>query len=191
MLVADSRAMGRPRRSVLVVRQHLHTNTSKTMKHYKAPWSRSLIVVTSAVTLLLLGVTLGLTFYGRGVIPWAGALPLGILVCSIPFAIRGYTVTSDAILVHRLFWTTRLPLSGLESAKFEPEAMRGSIRTFGNGGLFSITGFFWNKALGAYRAFVTDQHQTVVLHYPGRTVVVSPSSPEEFVHDICVPSHAA
>jgi len=50
---------------------------------------------------------------------------------------------------------------------------------------------FCSSLLGAYRAFVTDQHQTVVLHYSGRTVVVSPSSPEEFVHDIGIPSHAA
>lgn len=154
------------------------------MKHYKAPWSTSLIIFTTAVTILLLGLTLGMAFCGRGLVPWVALLPLAILVCSIPFTIRGYTVRPDAILVHRLFWTTRLPLSGLESAKFEPEAMRGSIRTFGNGGLFSITGFFRNKALGAYRAFATNQHQTVVLHYPGRTVVVSPASPEEFVHDI-------
>jgi len=125
-----------------------------------------------------------MTFYGRGAVSWAGWLPLVILVGSAPFTIRGYTVTSDAILVHRLFWTTRLPFSGLESAKFEPEAMRGSIRTFGNGGLFSITGYYYNRALGAYRAFVTDQHRTVVLHYSRRTVVVSPSSPEEFVRDI-------
>ena len=160
------------------------------MKHYKAPWSTSLTVVTSIVTVLLLGITLGMAFFGRGIVPWVGLLPLAILICSVPFTIRGYTVTADAILVHRLFWTTRLPLSGLESAKFEPEAMRGSIRTFGNGGLFSITGFFRNKALGAYRAFVTDQHHTVVLHYSGRTVVVSPSSPEEFVHELPLPSHA-
>ena len=69
--------------------------------------------------------------------------------------------------------------------------MRWSTRTFGNGGLFSFTGFFRNKALGAYRAFVTDPHQTVVLHFPTRTVVVSPSAPEQFVHDIGVTNHAA
>src|SRR3954464_11996498 len=96
------------------------------------------------------------------------------------FTIRGYTVTPDALLVHRLFWTTRLPLAGLQSAQFEPNAMRWSIRTFGNGGLFSFTGWYRNKALGAYRAFVTDPHQTVVLHFPNRTVVVSPSVPAEF-----------
>lgn len=109
---------------------------------------------------------------------------MAIFVGSAVFAIRGYTVTVDAILVHRLFWTTRLPLAGLASAKVEPDAMRGSIRTFGNGGVFSFTGFYYRRALGNYRAFVTDPHRTVVLRFPKRTVVLSPVAPEEFVHEI-------
>ncbi len=161
------------------------------MKHYKAPWSRSLVIVSSLVTILCLGLTLSMVWNGRGVLYWAGLLPLAIVVGSALFTICGYTVTPDAILVHRLLWSTRLPLAGLKSAQFEPEAMRASIRTFGNGGLFSITGFFSNKLLGAYRAFVTDQHHTVVLRYSGRTLVVSPAAPEKFVHDLAIPGHSA
>jgi DNA-binding transcriptional regulator of glucitol operon len=118
-------------------------------------------------------------------------LPLAIIVGSALFTIRGYTVTSDAVLVHRLFWATLLPLAGLQSAQFEPGAMRWSIRTFGNGGLFSFSGFFRNKALGAYRAFVTDPQRTVVLRYSTRTVVVSPEKPEEFAENVTVSTHAA
>jgi hypothetical protein len=161
------------------------------MKHYRAPWSKSLIVISSLATALCLGIALGMVWNGRGIFPWLALLPLAIVICSAPFAIRGYSVTSDAILVHRLFWTTRLPLVGLQSAQFDPSAMRGSIRTFGNGGLFSFTGFFRNKLLGAYRAFVTDPRRTVVLHYSKRTVVVSPATPEEFVRELAVTRHAA
>ncbi len=56
------------------------------------------------------------------------------------------------------------------------------------GGLFSFTGSFRNKALGAYRAFVTDPHRTVVLRFPKRTVIVSPDSPEAFLHEIGAPA---
>ncbi len=62
--------------------------------------------------------------------------------------------------------------------------MSKSLRTCGNGGFFSFTGFYRNKALGAYRAYVTDLHQTVVLRYSDRTVVVSPESPEEFAREL-------
>ena len=160
-------------------------------KYYKAPWSTSLIVISSLATVLCVGAALAMMWSSQGVLPWLALLPLAIVGGGALFTIRGYTVTSDAILVHRLFWTTRLPLAGLKSAQVEPDAMRWSIRTFGNGGLFSFTGFFRNKKLGAYRAFVTDPHQTVVLHFSTRTVIVSPAAPEEFVHDIDAMNHAA
>jgi len=127
---------------------------------------------------------------GRGLLPWLGLLPLVLLVGSALFTIRGYTVASDAILVHRLFWATQLPLAGLESAQFEPGAMQRSIRTFGNGGMFAFTGCFRNKLLGPYRAFVTDPHRTVVLHYDRRTVLVSPSAPEDFVRHLAIVTSA-
>jgi PH (Pleckstrin Homology) domain-containing protein len=150
------------------------------MKNYKAPWGLPLIVVSSLLTVLCVGLAYEC---------WLKAhVVLGLLLLALPlscalFTIRGYTVTPDAILIHRLFWATRLPLVGLQSARFEPRVMRWSIRC-GNGGFYSITGFYWNKFLGLYRAFVTDLRQTVVLRYTRRTVVVSPSSPEEFVHEI-------
>lgn len=161
------------------------------MKSYKAPWSASLIIISSLTTILCVGIALGMIWSSRGILPWVALLPLAIVCGGALFTIRGYSVILDAILVHRLFWTTRLPLAGLQSAQFEPDAMRWSLRTFGNGGLFSFTGFFRNKSLGAYRAFVTDPHRTVVLRYSARTVVVSPAAPEEFVHDLTISSHAA
>jgi len=121
---------------------------------------------------------------GGGIFPWLAFLPLALVIGSAPFTIRGYSITSEAIMVHRLFWTTQLPIAGLQSVRFNPEAMSGSIRTFGNGGMFSFTGFFRNKLLGSYRAFVTDPHRTVVLHYVSRTIVISPATPEEFVRDL-------
>lgn len=161
------------------------------MKRYPAPWGKSLVVVSTLATVLCLAITLSLTGLLHGWLRWEALLPLAIVLGSAPFTIRGYTVTPDVLLVHRLFWTTRLSLAGLESAQVEPEAMRGSIRTFGNGGLFSFTGFYYNRLLGAYRAFVTDPRQAVVLRFPKRKVVVSPGAPEEFVRNLPLPTHAA
>jgi hypothetical protein len=66
--------------------------------------------------------------------------------------------------------------------------MRGSIRTFGNGGAFSFSGVYYNKRLGSYRAFVTDPRRAVVLRYATRKVVLSPAVPEDFVNDLAVPT---
>jgi len=98
--------------------------------------------------------------------------------------VRGYTITSEEILVHRLFWDTRLPRTGLQSARFDPTATSGSIRTFGNGGCYSFTGRYWSKALGSYRAYITHPKLTVILRYEKSTVVLSPESPEEFARTL-------
>jgi len=153
------------------------------MKHYQAPWGKTLIVVSSLATVLCL-VIAWIQLNHSGMSRLIGLLLVAVVIASAFFTVRGYTVTPDAILVHRLFWATRLPRAGLQSAVFEPDAMRGSIRTFGNGGFFSFTGFYRNKTLGAYRAYVTDRHLTVVLRYAERTVVISPSSPEAFARDL-------
>ena len=115
---------------------------------------------------------------------WLRAVPIALVVGCALFTIRGYSLTSDTILIHRLFWSTRLPLAGIQSADFQPDAMRGAWRTCGNGGFFSFTGFYRNRLLGAFRAFVTDPRRAVVLRYSQRTVVLSPSDPEIFVHDV-------
>jgi hypothetical protein len=185
------------------------------MKHYEAPWSTSFIVMSVLTTVVCLGASAGawlalvgigvlidaagrdvgaaagawLTLVGKhlpGVLGFAALLPLVLLFGTALFTIRGYSIASDCILVHRLLWSTRLPRAGLESAQAEPDAMRGSLRTFGNGGAFSFTGFYYNKRLGSYRAYVTDPQRTVVLRYANRRVVLSPATPEDFVRDLAL-----
>jgi hypothetical protein len=58
--------------------------------------------------------------------------------------------------------------------------MKGSIRTMGNGGLFSFTGLYRSRKLGTFRAYATDMKCSVILKYEERTVVATPEYPEEF-----------
>jgi hypothetical protein len=155
------------------------------MNRYRAPWGKLLIGTSSVLTVIcvVVGIAVWLEIAQERI--WIGALPLLLAgVCSL-FAIRGYTLTPDAILVHRLFWTTELSRQGLSVARVQPNAMNSSIRIFGNGGFYSFSGYYWNRALGTYRAFVTDHHRTVVLTFGSRRpVVLSPDAPEQFVRDL-------
>jgi hypothetical protein len=149
---------------------------------YKAPWSRTLVLMSGFTALLLMGVAIVVYLNANQVfISWILFLVVG---SGALFTIRGYSLTRDDVLVRRLFWSTRLSLRELASARFEPDVMTGSIRLFGNGGLFSFTGLFRNRVLGSYRAFVTDPHRTVVLRFPRRVVVLSPGEPDAFVEQI-------
>ncbi|WP_295394375.1 hypothetical protein [uncultured Thiodictyon sp.] len=63
-------------------------------------------------------------------------IPLGVLVGSIIFIVDGYTVGPTRISVQRLLFVTSVPLSGLQRAWVEPAVYNGSVRVFGNGGLY-------------------------------------------------------
>jgi Bacterial PH domain len=115
---------------------------------------------------------------------WLGLLPLVIIFACALFTVRSYSITNDALSIDRLLWKTGVSLSGLQSVKYDPEATRRSIRTFGNGGFFSFTGYFRNKELGSYRAFMTDRRRAVVLRFPHSVIVISPERPEDFVNAI-------
>lgn len=153
------------------------------MKTYRAPWGKALRWSSALLVALAVAYPVAMSFL-PGVPPWVPWLLPAIVLACVPFVVRGYAITGDAILIRRLFWTTRLERSGLTSAEARPRAMRGSLRTCGNGGGFSFTGWYWSKALGAYRAYVTDLDRTVVLRFGKRTVVVSPDAPEDFAAEL-------
>jgi len=155
-----------------------------------APWPLGLKVISALSTAILLGATYILArAFPRGTrVPFAEAfgtgitvLPLAIALISLLFIVSGYELGSEQLLVRRLFWSTRISLSGISRAAHDPAAMKRSLRLFGNGGLFAITGIFQNRTLGRYRAFATDPRNAVVLFLPRRIVIVTPADPAGFL----------
>ncbi|MGH8276066.1 MAG: PH domain-containing protein, partial [Steroidobacteraceae bacterium] len=149
------------------------------LAEFSAPWSRSVsLATTGSVAVLLLMMLAGLFTGPRQLLLWRVTMvgvPLVVLLSALPFMVRGYAVTERHIEVRRLGWSTVLPLAGLVAVTGEPEGLRGSLRLFGNGGLFGISGWFWNRRIGRFRAYATDPGRVVLLRYQdGRRVVVTP-----------------
>ena len=153
---------------------------------FSAPWSRSLRRLTATAVIVLVSVTLAsLLVTPRLPLPARVALlgaPLLVLLLAPLFMVRGYIVTESQIEVRRLGWRTVLPLAGLAAVTGEPEGMRGSLRLLGNGGLFAICGWFWNRRIGRYRAYATDPERAVLLRYrDGTKVVLTPHDVQHFI----------
>lgn len=155
---------------------------------FKAPWGNTLIAVTSIVGLLLVGIVLlGLLVGPRSNPIWIGSmvvLPVVILVATACLGVWGYRIQNQTLYIQRLGWETAIALAHLESAEQVPAAMKGSIKTWGNGGLFGFVGRFRNATLGPYQAYATDLTRTVVLTFPDRKIVLSPEEPEQFVRTL-------
>jgi hypothetical protein len=156
------------------------------LAEFAAPWGRSLRTVTTGVVTVL-GIVM-LTGLVNG--PWQLSpfhwlmvgVPAAVFIVTLPFMVRGYALTERYIEVRRLGWNTVLPLAGLVAVTGEPDGMRGSVRLFGNGGLFAISGWFWNRRLGRFRAYATDPERAVLLRYrDGSKVVVTPDDVQHFI----------
>ena len=156
---------------------------------FSAPWGTMLQLSTAMSVLLLACLPLVGLFAGPRsgaavVFTWYLSMvvaPLLVLFIGVFFVIRGYVLTPRVLRVQRLGWESRVPLAGLRAAEVSADAMRRSIRLFGNGGLFCFAGLFRNKSLGRYRAFATDPKRSVVLRFEDRIVVVTPGEPAAFV----------
>mgnify|MGYP001063065976 CR=1 FL=1 len=164
------------------------------MREFKAAaWPVALKVVSAVGTLLVCGVGWG----AYRVIPPVGGftqrfgtgvacIPPAIVIGALLFVVRSYAVSGGHLAIRRLCWSTTIPLLGIHEAYHDPAAIKGSLRIWGNGGLFGITGYFWNKNLGRFRIFATDPRRAVVLKLHDRTVVVSPAEPEAFLEELAL-----
>jgi hypothetical protein len=159
------------------------------MTHFRATWSTLLRIISVAASLLCVKIAIDerhalASGDFRSLDFWSGLLPLALLIGAALCTVRGYSITPDAILIHRLCWKTKISRQGLESVEYQPGILRRSIRTFGNGGFFSFNGWCYNSKLGSYRAYATDIHRTVVLRLSGKTIVLTPDEPERFVSEL-------
>lgn len=152
---------------------------------FRAPWSRSLKTASTVSIVLLALIAVAGTF---GLPPrlWPArvlmiALPVIVLAIAYPSIVSGYALSTSALEVRRPFWSNTFALAELAAVAGDPEAFRGALRLFGNGGLFSFTGLFWTRKLGLFRAFATDPARAVVLKFAKRTIVITPDDPLRFI----------
>ena len=152
---------------------------------FAAPWSRALKTASVFAVVTLLGVAAA----GLLVVPsrllfvrsMMVGLPLGVLAIAFFSIVSRYTLTATQLEIARPLWSTAFPLAELVSVAGDADVFKGSLRLFGNGGIFSFTGFFWKRGLGCYRAFATDPGRAVILKFRTRTIVVTPDDQQRFI----------
>ena len=152
---------------------------------------RSTMIMTVIASVILLGVgiielTLGIKRSGpvRTVLMATGSILLFAFVGSLWFKIRGYDVTASHVVLRYGFSGQEILLSDISSVDVNPNALRKSIRTMANGGMWSFLGYFSSSELGDLCVYVSDPERTVVLTLPERKVVVSPGDPDAFARAV-------
>ena len=146
-------------------------------QHFRAPWSTKLKGLTAAFVVILAVAA----YTAKG---WTPLVMVAIVLVAAAFAIRGYSVVEGKLLIHRLGWATKYDLARLSRVEISPGVTVGSMRTIGIGGLFGFVGHYHNAVLGSYKAYATNELNTVVLAFEGETIVVTPDDPAGFVEAV-------
>lgn len=120
--------------------------------------------------------------------PWAAGFLLLILLC-YAFSPRDYTVAASELVIRRRFAReVRLPRNSIHAARKATAAdLAGTLRLWGNGGLFGYYGLFRTTTLGTTRWYVSDRNRLVVLFSDSRPVLISPDDPERFLAALGAP----
>lgn len=148
---------------------------------FDAPWSSLLMWISWGSTLLMMGIS---------ITPLVSGTPHGWIITiflnavwmmTALFTVKGYRLQDQTLYIQRLLWETKLELQDMDKAYVDPQAFHRGFKTFGNGGLFSFSGYYRSKKLGNFRCWVTDQKRAVVLEIKGKKLVISPDSPDGFL----------
>jgi hypothetical protein len=152
---------------------------------FKAPWSRGLRLRTVAITsFLVLTAIVGFLLSVHQSLIWQLvliALPMSLLLISLVRSVRGYSLNDREIAVKHVIGRTVLALDAVRSVEGNSEIMKGSICLLANCGLFSFSGWYFNRRLKVYKAMVSDPSRAIVLRLKRSVLVISPHDPQQFI----------
>ncbi len=158
------------------------------MRRFSAPWDRALLLSTVfLLAVILFTATAGFSTAARvdmrGVAAAMALLAGGMAVAAWALAPRAFEIGDGAVRILRNGWFgTAIPLCEVRSAgEIGPDALQGSTRLVGIGGLFGSYGIFRSPVLGPLRLDATRSEGFVLVQTARRAHVLTPERPGEFV----------
>jgi hypothetical protein len=152
-----------------------------TDRTFSARYDRLTKIVSAGAVLLLVAVPV-MAMRAGVVAVFVALMSATVIALSFAFSPRGYEISGGEFRVKRLIADVVFPLSELRFVRDATAAdFRGCVRLWASGGLFGYYGWFWSKALGRSRWFVTDRSKAVVVADGDRIILVSPEDRDGFV----------
>jgi len=146
--------------------------------------------LTVAVTLLFVGIFAANTYRffedGAALGLLISLLLLVTYVLCYVLRITGYSLTPDTLIIHRPANNKLINRSEIENAELLPNGLpAGTIRSFGNGGLFGYFGKFYTFKIGATTWYATRRTGMVMLHLANeKKIIITPDDAAGFVAEL-------
>lgn len=99
---------------------------------------------------------------------------------------RGITITEGDIVIDRKIKPVTIHLRDIKAVYAVPKSeMTFTVRTFGNGGLFGYTGYYYNKKHGTMLWYCTQRTNYVMIeNTAGKKIVITPDEPGQLLQHI-------
>lgn len=94
-----------------------------------------------------------------------------------------YRTTDNLLVIHRPISNIKINLKDIKSVEIlDKERLKGTMRTFGVGGLFGYWGKFANSEIGVMTWYATKRDNAVLITtFNDKKVLLTPDNPELFV----------
>jgi hypothetical protein len=144
---------------------------------YKASLDKTAILITILVSLLF-----GALIVFNFILPLAILLMIIYLICMLLKPLN-YEITENELIIRRLIKSVHIERSDIESIELlDKSELKGTVRTFGVGGLFGWYGKFANSKLGDMTWYVTRRDKPVlIIKKDGKKILISPDEAAAFL----------
>ncbi|QEC67129.1 hypothetical protein FRZ67_07430 [Panacibacter ginsenosidivorans] len=156
---------------------------------YKTSLDKTAIIITIAVTVLFAFIIIGqfaiIKDEGSAIPIYTTTACLLIYFLAFAFTPVNYIVTTEEIIVRRPLSNVHIKRADIKSVELiDKNKIAGSLRTFGNGGLFGYYGNFANFSLGRMTWYATRRDKPVlVTTTANKKIILTPDEPEKFVKE--------
>jgi hypothetical protein len=114
-------------------------------------------------------------------------LLIGICLFCVLFRPLNYILTSEKLVIHRLFSDITIKRQDILTAReISNNDMGLTIRTFGVGGLFGYFGKFFNSKIGRLTMYGTRRNNTVLIETDNKKIILTPDDPIEFLRQLLI-----
>lgn len=143
---------------------------------YKATLDKTAMIITILVSILF-----GALIIFNFILPLAILLLSVYLICWHLKPLK-FEIHNEEIIIRRLIKSVHINRTDIESLTIlDKNKLRGTIRTFGVGGLFGWYGKFINVELGNMTWYLTSRDKPVlIITKTGKKILISPDDAEGF-----------
>lgn len=154
---------------------------------FKTSLDKLATVVTAVITILFTAIIVLQLIFLQDFGNTSSIITITTLLISylIAFIFRpiSYIILDEFLVIHRPLLDIKIALNEIENmVVLDSQELKGTIRTFGVGGLWGYWGSFANSRIGAMKWYATRMSNAVLITTGNnKKIVLTPDHPELFV----------